>query len=74
MHFFLEIMKNENYLFIILFSLVPKCFHIMHALQIPGTLFSVKSQNWVPLCANFHNFMFTNDKFCHFLDWQNFLI
>ena len=74
MHFLLEIKKNEQF-FSIVFTLVPKCFNIMHGLQIPGTLFSVKSQNW-----SLFELIFTitcslnNDKFCHFLDWQNFHI
>ena len=61
-------------------GLVPKSFHEMSGSQISRTLFSVKPQNWFkeflksPFFANFHNLLFTNAKFWHFLDWQKFLI
>ena len=61
-------------------SLVPKGVHKIHGSQILGTLLIVKPHNWskkiskVPLFSNFHNFMFLNDKFWHFLNWQKFLI
>ena len=44
------------------------------------TLFNVRSQKLVkkfskvPFFANFHNFMFLNAKFWHFLNWQKFFI
>ena len=51
----------------------------MRGSQILGSLLSVKSLNWSkkfvksPVFAYFHNLVFTNAKFWHFLDWQKFL-
>ena len=49
-------------------SLVPNDFHIMRGSQIFYLIFLKSS-----IFANFHNTMFTNAKFWHFLDWQKFL-
>ena len=61
-------------------SLFPKGVHKIHGSQILGTLLIVKPQNWSknflksPFFAIFHNFVFLNAKFWHFLNWQKFLI
>ena len=76
-------MKNQEKTISVLQSiinLVPKGFHKMCKSPIFGTLFSVKPKNWSkkilksPFFANFHNFVFLNAKFWHFLNWQKFLI
>ena len=46
----------------------------MRGSQIFGTLHPKIGQKiFKSLFANFHNFMFTNAKFWHFLDWKKFL-
>ena len=76
-------MKNQEKTISVLQSiinLVPKGFHKMCESPILGTLFNVKPKNWAkkilksPFFDNFHNSVFLNAKFWHFLNWQKFLI
>ena len=71
-------MKNQKKIISVLRSIINLVligFHKMCESPILGTLFSAKPNNLAkkflksPFLDNFHNFVFLNAKFWHFLNW-----